>query len=293
MIAGIDHDDRYRMVEDEFLAVAGSFTRHLHAAEYQRLKGLAKSQNEETIRNISRPVTGEMTDLVTRRNVAVENAARQRRAVERTVGGREGVRRQPTSLQGLMESPKSEPVVLTAVLGPRPGSGYRGSPSRRRGGMESREPGGVVKTLDRRAQELTRATRDTSTDSDTDSDDLDGGQAPWPTKSTARRPVQMQPPKPPPQQPATPGFMSRTESAPTPRNPPLSPIAPPKRALADTPATSKRPSNPADDNNDDFFSRMRARRAEQKRRRETQTHERTVKTSASQTAALNSIPFMQ
>ncbi len=86
--------------------------------------------------------------------------------------------------------------------------------------------------------------------------------------------------------------MSRTESAPTSRNPPLSPTAPPKRAFTDTPAASKRPASTNDDE-DDFFSRLRARRAEQKRRRETKTHENTVKTSASQTAALNSIPFMQ
>ncbi|KAH7035518.1 uncharacterized protein B0I36DRAFT_360871 [Microdochium trichocladiopsis] len=64
MIDGLDHDDRWRMVEDEFLATAQQFTAHLHAAEYQRLKSASRSQNATTIRNISRPVVGRMTDLV-------------------------------------------------------------------------------------------------------------------------------------------------------------------------------------------------------------------------------------
>ncbi|KAL2153004.1 hypothetical protein VTH82DRAFT_4159 [Thermothelomyces myriococcoides] len=110
MIEGIDHDDMYRMVEDEFLAVAGEFTRHLHAAEYQRLKRLAKSQNAETIQNISRPVTQEMTDLVKRRHAALNTAARQRKGIVKTLRNRTGginsdeeeqSRRRATSLQGL------------------------------------------------------------------------------------------------------------------------------------------------------------------------------------------------
>ncbi len=36
MIDGLEDDDKYRMVEDEFVATAGTFTAHLHAAEYQR-----------------------------------------------------------------------------------------------------------------------------------------------------------------------------------------------------------------------------------------------------------------
>lgn len=35
----IPQDDRYRMVEDELLYTAQRFTRHLHRAEYARLKG--------------------------------------------------------------------------------------------------------------------------------------------------------------------------------------------------------------------------------------------------------------
>ncbi|KAK6600547.1 hypothetical protein H4I96_07873 [Botrytis cinerea] len=37
MEEGREHDDKYRIVEDEFLTVAKSFTVHLHTAEYKRL----------------------------------------------------------------------------------------------------------------------------------------------------------------------------------------------------------------------------------------------------------------
>ncbi|KAL9098921.1 MAG: hypothetical protein Q9163_005508 [Psora crenata] len=46
------------MVEDEFLATAQTFTKHLHRAEYQRLKSMAKDRNAGTITSISRPTDG-------------------------------------------------------------------------------------------------------------------------------------------------------------------------------------------------------------------------------------------
>ncbi|KAJ1331800.1 hypothetical protein MN608_05263 [Microdochium nivale] len=64
MIDGAEWDDCWRMVEDEFLATAQQFTAHLHAAEYRRLKTASGSRNAATIKNISRPVVGRMTDLV-------------------------------------------------------------------------------------------------------------------------------------------------------------------------------------------------------------------------------------
>src|ERR1700759_4337684 len=38
MISGLEHDDGWVMVEDEFLTTAKLFTAHLHNADYQRLK---------------------------------------------------------------------------------------------------------------------------------------------------------------------------------------------------------------------------------------------------------------
>jgi hypothetical protein len=53
---GLDHDDIYMMVEDEFYSVCKTFTQHLHHAEYVRQKELAKARNVSTISAISRPV---------------------------------------------------------------------------------------------------------------------------------------------------------------------------------------------------------------------------------------------
>lgn len=117
MIEGVEHDDKYRMVEDEFLTVAGDFTKHLHAAEYQRLKSLAKSQNAETIQSISRPVTGEMADLVKRRHTALDTAARQKRALRKLAKSDDDglASHENTSLQGLMDSPRKKRAPLQSL----------------------------------------------------------------------------------------------------------------------------------------------------------------------------------
>jgi hypothetical protein len=52
-VEGFDNDDMYIMVEDEFYAVAQSFTQHLHHAEYIRKE--AKLKNASAINNFERP----------------------------------------------------------------------------------------------------------------------------------------------------------------------------------------------------------------------------------------------
>lgn len=124
MIEGPRYDDRYRMVEDEFVAVAGEFTQHLHAAEYQRLKNLASSKNAQTIHDISRPVTGASTDVVRRRHAKLETAARQQRGLTKVLGKRRAdhdsdSEEKPwtgTSLQGLMDSPMKKKAPLNHSL---------------------------------------------------------------------------------------------------------------------------------------------------------------------------------
>jgi hypothetical protein len=58
MREGLDHDDKYIMVEDEFYAVAQSFTRYLHHAEYIRRRNLAKMENASVLKDIGRPTDG-------------------------------------------------------------------------------------------------------------------------------------------------------------------------------------------------------------------------------------------
>ncbi|KAI1132392.1 hypothetical protein F5Y10DRAFT_207718 [Nemania abortiva] len=116
MIEGIDGDDRYRMVEDEFLATAQQFTAHLHAAEYKRLKAASEFENAQMIKNISRPVVGRMTNLVNVKQERKTLAEKQRLAARRlrkgTASGDESTETDDTkdswqqqSLYGLMESP--------------------------------------------------------------------------------------------------------------------------------------------------------------------------------------------
>jgi hypothetical protein len=58
MREGLDDDDIYMQVEDEFLTTASLFTRHLHHAEYKRQKQLARTKNEGRMQSITRPVDG-------------------------------------------------------------------------------------------------------------------------------------------------------------------------------------------------------------------------------------------
>lgn len=90
LIEGLDNDDIYVMVEDEFYAVAQTFTRNLHYAEYVRRKKEAKLRNEATIRGISRPTDGvtSMTDETRRRKVSEALSARQKAGLNQTMGKR-------------------------------------------------------------------------------------------------------------------------------------------------------------------------------------------------------------
>jgi hypothetical protein len=316
MIEGVAHDDQYRMVEDEFRAVAGDFTRHLHAAEYQRLKGLAKSRNSETIENISRPVTGEMTDIVKRRHAALDTASKQRQGIAKTLGKRAGrnesdeeasARRPATSLQGLMDSPRKPTVPLTSLAGSRPGSNYRSaadtSPSRRRPSGQAARTMVRNSSMDvsNRASVVpskrppTRIEQGTTSDSDDDDDDDLDGLPSWSRKPASGLPrpetiekttVQRAPPA------SNPPSRATTESSNV-RNPFLRTGTARLQDLAHETSTREQAAAPKnEDEDDDFFARMRARRAEQRRRRETKAQDSNSKTSETNAAAISSIPFM-
>ncbi|EHA52315.1 hypothetical protein MGG_05807 [Pyricularia oryzae 70-15] len=129
MISGVDGDDIWRMVEDEFLSVAGAFTAHLHRAEYKRLKRVAESQNAKTISTISRPVACDRTDTVKRRQDREELERRQGGAIKRMRASSDGKNSNEsddddgpspwagTALQGLMDSPrKKAPRLISDVI---------------------------------------------------------------------------------------------------------------------------------------------------------------------------------
>lgn len=115
------------MVEDELLAVAQTFTAHLHAAEYQRLKAKAKQQAKASGGStlLPRPVTIAPTDRVTKRNEMNKRQTKQNKAVRKAVGkgNKSGSETESdaeapwagTSLQNLMEgSPrKAKPTLVS------------------------------------------------------------------------------------------------------------------------------------------------------------------------------------
>lgn len=129
MIDGLDGDDMWRMVEDEFLTVAGAFTAHLHRAEYRKLKSLTESQNAKTISAISRPVACDKTSAVKRREDRLDLERRQDAAMKRARGstGQKSANQSDyedgpspwvgTALQGLMDSPrKRAPRLMSDIV---------------------------------------------------------------------------------------------------------------------------------------------------------------------------------
>lgn len=176
MVDGMAHDDQYRMVEDELLAVAQTFTAHLHAAAYQQLRAKAKSQTAAALRSLARPTTvmtgtSASIDRVARRTAAAKQKAKQAAALRAARGmdgdgddkdGDDGNDDAPwtgTALQDLMESDprKDRPslVSLASVAGGREPSG-----------LHTRRP---VVAAGKLAVE-----DDSDDDDDGDDDDLDG-----------------------------------------------------------------------------------------------------------------------
>ncbi|TGO53920.1 hypothetical protein BCON_0115g00030 [Botryotinia convoluta] len=139
MEEGREHDDKYRIVEDEFLTVAKSFTVHLHTAEYKRLGKIAKTRNADAINSISRPVVGRMPDATRRKAEEAARSKDQRTVLEKLVGKKEDrlsgdsdeetLPFVGTSLYGLMTSPKKRGISLMNISSPtkttRAAAGFR------------------------------------------------------------------------------------------------------------------------------------------------------------------------
>ncbi|KAJ0384951.1 hypothetical protein COL922a_007297 [Colletotrichum nupharicola] len=176
MLEGLENDDKYRMVEDELFTIAGQFTAHLHAAEYQRLKTQTKSQNAETIKNISRPVVGSLSEIARRRQEELLRKKKQREALRKAKkqtgvddesGDETSMPWHGTSLQGLMDSPQKKEVPLTTL-------------TRADSGTKTSLFGGVIKSQRRSAPMSRREVLQEETESE--SDDLGG-----PVKAPKRR----------------------------------------------------------------------------------------------------------
>lgn len=178
MEEGQEHDDKYRIVEDEFLAVAKSFTVHLHTAEYKRLEKIAKSRNADTINSISRPVVGRMPDATKRKTEEVTRSKDQRNILEKLVGKKDGLSDDSdeetlpfvgTSLYGLMTSPKKKGISLMNISSPtkttRAAAGFR-NPTKIKAVQRPASP-----TVKRKTEVIDL---DPDSSASEDDDDLDG-----------------------------------------------------------------------------------------------------------------------
>lgn len=120
MKEGVDADDAWVMVEDEFLETANLFTQHLHRAEYQRLKELVRTQNESVMRNIMRPVASntKVVGETAKRMEADAKSSSQRKVLQAiTKGEADTPWMQDPRLAGLMNRPPASSALLASRTG--------------------------------------------------------------------------------------------------------------------------------------------------------------------------------
>ncbi|OJD37781.1 transcription initiation factor iia subunit 2 [Diplodia corticola] len=145
---GFAADDIWMMVENEFLDTARAFTRHLHHAEYHRLKRVAREKNASAAQNIVRPVVprSKMSVESQLRHEAKARAERQAEGLRRIEGGNIGAdepREEPEEevpwardphLGGLMSGSQDSTSRLATLAGikskTRAAAGYSGAQSK-------------------------------------------------------------------------------------------------------------------------------------------------------------------
>ncbi|PNH39889.1 hypothetical protein VD0004_g7059 [Verticillium dahliae] len=264
LIPGYDHDDIYRMVEDEFLVIAGKFTAHLHAAEYHRLKTQARSQNADAIADISRPVVGSLTELARRRQEDLLRRKRQRQALRQSRagdGGEAGETEEEddalwrgSSLRGLMDSPRKREVRISALA--------RAESSAGRAGAGWDREGGVQRRLNFAGEGAVKRPRLEDT-ADEDEDDLD---VPARSRSSPQRMAELTSSRPK----AT-GFQAATLSPGHAKSAPAKSAAKGDNATVETMAPKKventNDQRDSDSEEDDIFTRFKSRQTSDRRRR--------------------------
>ena len=176
---GFDNDDMYIMVEDEFYAVAQTFTQHLHHAEYLRRIKQAKLENANAINDIARPTDGKtiMRDEKKRQKESEALSAQQRAGLSGIKAKRPRVESEEgdtdtdmdqeddpwfgTSLHGLMTNPRqTRSLVGLEVIksSTRAAAGYRQLPKPKSGSgsfqsVQEPKKGPSLVTLDETASE--------------------------------------------------------------------------------------------------------------------------------------------
>lgn len=226
MLEGYDRDDIYIMVEDEFDAVARIFTKHLHHAEYERFKALAKERNSSTASAISRPVDSitAMRAETRKKKEAEARDAKNKATLERFSNPAKRQRSDSdisdpedqdkdtrswkgTALQDLMRrSPKKNQTSLIGLGGvkssTRAAAGYSKS--------EKKSTSTAARSFDLAPhktcleKEKTRLSPESSTSNGSETDDLDTPAAKRPMQNQSRNPIKTsnfrpEPPTKPPE----------------------------------------------------------------------------------------------
>lgn len=215
MHEGLDRDDIYIMVEDEFLAIARTFTQHLHHAEYMRLKALAKNRNASADAAISRPVDSitAMRAETKKRKEAEAREARNKATLDQLknpavdaqrqnsesdlsdldVEGRYGGHWKGTALHGLMSTgPRKNQTSLTGLQNVKSSTRAAAGFSK----AENRPVHHSAKTFDlvpkaRLTKQTPQLLSEASTSEGSETDDLDAPipkrQGPAPAPKPARK----------------------------------------------------------------------------------------------------------
>ncbi|CBX92890.1 hypothetical protein IAQ61_005756 [Plenodomus lingam] len=97
-------DDEWMMVEDEFLETANLFTRHLHIAEYQRLKETIEAKKKEVANEIQRPV-------VPNAKLSFESAIKEKARLQ--------ARKQKEAIRDVLET-QHDPFITPARISTAP-----------------------------------------------------------------------------------------------------------------------------------------------------------------------------
>lgn len=183
LIEGLDQDDVWIMVEDEFYAVAQSFTQHLHHAEYARLKREAKAQSAAAVGEMERPTDGRTTmpKELQQKKEAEALAARQKAGLEQLAAQDDNNDSDDdddawagTHLHGLLTSPRESRSLAGAHAmksSTRAAAGF-GQASESKG-TQSQVSLGSQSALLSKATEVHSAELDEETAS-SDDEDLDG-----------------------------------------------------------------------------------------------------------------------
>lgn len=155
--------------------MAHQFTVHLHRAEYDRLKNLAKSQNARTIREIERPTVGPQTMLARKRQESAKRLLKQRQLNENAVDEKDSPWK-GTSLRGLLESPRKESKWISSNISSttttRASAGFRSNLSSPPKSRQNQKPRGTT-LLPPSGQKRPRLEVDDETESSDDDDDDD------------------------------------------------------------------------------------------------------------------------